>query len=203
MIDEKEWLMIFPIDVDDTLAEERANGDFTQPALNPIVESEESEESIETALIFEAVGDLITNPLTGELLPVLVDLDSWKTFVAMELVTVPKLIGNGSYVESKHVGEREFSFRVSVVGESMARTESAVDNLIKHMLLQLPLKFHRLFLEDGLVIRKETLVGYISGFTDWEQVETHAYAGFSVRCPDPDKTTVNYKADSIETIIGL
>jgi hypothetical protein len=162
--------------------------------------------------IFEARTEHYKDVGTGKVLPILMDLPNWKTFVGVELTTVPKLIGAGSYVESKHIAEREFSFTVSVKGEDILDTEEITDTLMAQMYNFAPVKFFRLFLDrnkenpNGNPIKKmEVLEGYLTGFSDWTQMNGYAKATFSARCPNPEKTTYTYNEtfEIIGTKIGL
>lgn len=160
-------------------------------------------------LIFEARTEVFTDPDTLKTSPILTDLPNWKTFVGIELTTVPKLIGAGSYVESKHIAEREFSFTVSVKGEDILDTEEITDKLMEQMYTFAPVQFYKVFVEidetrelyGGKRIPKvEVLEGYLTGFSDWTQKNGHAYATFSARCPNPEKITNTY--NELDELIG-
>lgn len=188
MIEAKEWLVILPPEVSNSDAANYVTG-----------------ERDELPVIFEGVTAKTFDNLTQKELPILTVLEAWKTFVGVELVTVPKLIGAGSYIESKHLAEREFSFTVKVKGENVQDTEETTDNILKYMMKMDSVKFHRFFLQDGEVTKQEILDGYLTGFTGWEQYENHAFATFSARCPDPDKTTIklNKKTNKTDITIGI
>lgn len=164
-------------------------------------------DSTDPLCIFEARTE-IHEDANGKTVPVLTDLPNWKTFVGIELSTVPKLIGAGSYVESKHIAEREFSFTVSVKGEDIQDTEEITDTLMAQMYNFTPVKFFRIFINpdptkplSNPIPKMETLRGYLTGFSDWTQKDGHAYATFSARCPDPEKTTYTY--DTTFANIGI
>jgi hypothetical protein len=127
-------------------------------------------------------------------------LDGWINYVGLELVTVPKLNGPGSYIESKHVSEREITLTTSVSDSDAEDVEVIVNDLLAVALPMNPVNVFRVLSVDSVVRRIELLEGYIGGVSEWDKMENDATLTFSVRCMEPVKLYQEYAEDNSGTV---
>jgi hypothetical protein len=197
-MDENQMVLIYPDDSSIFKAKPRAESNVAEYV--PIFEARTKP--------FTSIGE------NGEFLDgsdgtILTVLDGWDTYVGVELVTVPKLNAPGSYVESRHLAERELAITASILKSSMAKTREVSDAVMTEMLEgTLTGRFVKLFVADfeedefgNDVVTKMSMLErcQITGLSDWTQTEKHAYITISVTCLEPVKKWEKYSPDGEKT----
>lgn len=111
------------------------------------------------------------------------ELEGWDDFAAIEINTEPKLIGQGSYIISERIGERDLSIEISLANETDIKTYL---NKVKSVMFAFSiLELTRTYVLNGVENRKEQLKGKISTVT-WARTETTATITIGVKCYNPE-----------------
>jgi hypothetical protein len=191
MIEENEAVIIYPAGTPQFWARDAAMYGVT-PDPEPV---EGEEPPVSQVPIFEGR----TDKFYGKNDTIMLDyIKEWKASVGVDLVTVPKLNGPGSYVESRHITEKEMGFSCSIMADTGRDAEKVADKILTAMLDGTKVTVFRVMLKErsdtfGTYVEKvEQLDGEITGLSDWTPVANHAYMTFSVKFPDPQKKWATY-----------
>lgn len=129
-----------------------------------------------TTLVLEA--KTMTSSMADK---VLMDVAGWDDF-NMQIQTVPKLVGNGSYIISRDIGEREVGITFNFIGDwkALRRQLTALAIASKEMTLVLAVT------DSANVTIKETLKGEIFKIAPVRATREWADLQIHLTCPNPN-----------------
>lgn len=115
----------------------------------------------------------------------LTEMSGWDEEVSVNIETADKLIGQGSYVISQTLSERELSFTVNKTFDTELDCRGFRQQLANLLYGFGKIRIQRHF-EEGSTTRVESLEGYVTSINNFEQIGLNLTLTFTVLCPDPE-----------------